>query len=74
MRTATEIQEELDLYLPARKQVLEGNQSWGEGTSQRVRADLGTLERTIKSLRQELDLATNGGASYSRPVIFGGRR
>ncbi len=73
MRTVTEIQEDLALYVTARNKVLEGNQSWSVGQAQYSRADLATLERTIRALRQELYLAEQGGTS-SQSVIFGGRR
>ncbi len=76
MRSVTEIQEELALYVTARNKVLEGNQSWGVGDNQYTRADLRALERTIRDLRQELYLAEQlaGGYSTTQAVVFGGRR
>lgn len=72
--TVTELQERLNLYLDAEKQILEGNQSWSVGSKSFTKADLAEIRRTIESIRRELHIAQNGGSFGCSQVVIGGRR
>jgi hypothetical protein len=76
MRTSTEIRADLDAALAARRTALSA-QSYsldtGQGKQQVQRADLGTINKTIRELEAELESAV-GSESGESGILAGNFR
>lgn len=74
LMTATEIQEELNLYTEARNSILKVGQSYTIGAMTYTKGDLRSIERRIRELREQLYFVSNGGSFGHHMVPTGGRR
>jgi len=73
MENITQIQNDLTLYRAAREKILMA-QEYHIGSRRLTRADLQTVEKTIRDLEFRLAVAGNQGKIKSGSVIFGGNR
>ena len=63
--------EELSLYKAARDKILLGGQSYQIGDNKFTRADLATIEKTIKDLEARIVLENSNHSGFINLVRFG---